>query len=357
MTRVYLDYNATAPLHPEVAGVMQECLKTPLNASSIHAEGRQARAMLESSRRVIAEAIGAFPAEIIFTASGTESNHWVLQVFGHKKFFISAIEHSSILAAPDAVRLPVDGQGVVDIAQMEALLPKEPGFMVSVMLANNETGVIQPIEEIAELVHARGGLLHCDGAQGLGKIPVDMSTLRCDLLTLCAHKMGGPVGAAALVAAGHIALPAIMKGGGQELNRRAGTENVAAIAGFAEAVRRIDLSHMNNLRTWLDAFEQQVLAHGGAVMSAGAKRLPNTSCVAMGNLSSQMQLMRLDLAGISVSAGAACTSGKVGKSHVLEAMNVDAGIAARAIRISGGWNTTQQDIAMLSEQWRAIAAS
>lgn len=350
--RIYLDYNATAPLMPAAAEIMRELAGTPLNASSIHAEGRRARSMLENSRRAIAEQMGAFPAEVIFTASGTESNNWVLASFANLPQYVSSIEHSSVLkAAHNAVILPVTAQGVVDLAALEQQLPSGGAFLVSVMLANNETGVIQPVQEIARLVHARGGLLHCDAAQALGKIPLDFTALGCDFLTLCAHKMGGAVGAAALVAKSNTPISPYALGGGQELNRRAGTENVTAIAGFAEAVKHMDFAHMQQLRGWLAAFEQTAKALGAQVMGEGADRLPNTVCISVPNITAQTQMMRFDLEGISISAGAACTSGKVAASHVLAAMGVDKGVAANAIRVSGGFATVEDDISRFAQQW------
>jgi cysteine desulfurase len=355
MTRNYFDYNATTPVRPEVADVMRELLAVPLNASSIHAEGRHARSLLETSRRVIAEYIGAFAVEVIFTASGTESNNWVLQAFADKPHVVSAIEHSSIYkAARNPIILPVTEDGVVDMARVEALLPTTPGFLVSVMLANNETGVIQPIADIAALVHAHGGLLHCDAAQGLGKISFDFNALGCDFMTLCAHKMGGAVGAAALVAKSNIALPPQALGGGQEFNRRAGTENVAAIAGFAEAVKLIDLEQMKSLGQWLTVFEQEAKKRGAVIAGEQAPRLPNTTCIAMPNMTSQTQMMLLDLEGVSVSAGAACTSGKAESSHVLTAMGLDDRLTDRAIRISGGWGTASADIEALTRVWQRL---
>ena len=356
MTRIYLDYNATAPLRPQAVEAMQKCMLAPLNASSIHEEGRRARSLLETARRGIADRIGAFPAEVIFTASGTESNHWVFAAFAGRPFFVSAVEHSSVMkAATGATLLPVDANGVLDMEKLAVLLPQESGFLVSVMLANNETGAIQPIADVAALVHARGGLLHCDGAQALGKIPVDMSSLGCDMLTLCAHKMGGPIGAAALVVSGKLPIAPLMLGGGQELNRRAGTENVAAIAGFAAAVVASSENELQSLRVWLDAFEAKAAEHGAVVLSSNVRRLPNTSCITMPKITSQTQIMRFDLVGISISAGAACTSGKVAGSATLKAMKVLQEHSACAIRISGGWGTTPLEIEAFTRQWLEMA--
>lgn len=352
MERHYLDYNATAPVRPEVAGVMAQLHAMPLNASSVHAEGRHARSIIETSRRTIAEHIGVFPAEIVFTGSGTESNNWVLQAYAGKQQVVSGIEHSSILkAAANPIVLPVTHDGVVDIAKLADALPNTEGFLVSVMLVNNETGVIQPIADISRIVHERGGVLHCDAAQALGKIPLDFTALGCDLMTICAHKMGGPVGAAALVIRNGLAVPAQAIGGGQEMNRRAGTENAVAIAGFAEAVKCIDLAQMKILNSWLVEFEKQAIEHGATIMGAGAERAPNVVCVAMPGMRAQTQMMLLDLDGISVSAGSACTSGKASGSHVLAAMGVSDELADCAIRVSGGWGTSKASIEAFSSKW------
>lgn len=354
--RIYLDYNATAPMRPQVREAMQALLSLPLNASSIHAEGRYARQQLEAARKTIAEAVGVFPAEVVFTSSGTESNNWAIAAHAGMCVLASAIEHSSVLkAALGATIIPVDKNGVVNLDILAGLLPSEPGFLVSVMLANNETGVIQPIAEVASLVHKRGGFLHCDAAQALGKIPLDFNELGCDFLTLCAHKMGGPVGAGCLVIKSNVPLKPLALGGGQELNRRAGTENVAAIAGFAKAVECIDLGQMKKLESHLREFEQFAKKSGGVVLGEQAPRLPNTSCVAMQGVTSQTQIMRFDLDGIAVSSGAACTSGKVAASHVLSAMGVDERIASCTLRVSGGWNTAPDDISAMADIWLKMA--
>ncbi len=362
MTHHYLDYNATAPLKPEVLEVMRELLAMPLNPSSVHANGRKARGIVEDARRAIGEVVGAFANEVAFTASGTEANNWALAAFPDHVLVASAIEHASVLKPAQhrqAAVIPVTRDGVVDMVALERLLPQQGHFLVSVMIANNETGVIQPVAEIARTVHARGGLLHCDAVQGLGKISVDFNTLGCDLMTLSAHKMGGPVGVAALVAKNTVPLQPLLRGGGQELGRRAGTENVAAIAGFAKAAVSIDLQHMQQLRGWLDAWERNIIDYTqGACEVAGrhVARLPNTSCVSAGCMPSETQLIHLDLAGIAASAGSACTSGKIEPSHVLAAMGMPPGLAAGTLRISGGWATRERDIIALTAAWKALYA-
>jgi len=352
--RVYLDYNATAPVRPEVAEAMRPLLGLPLNPSSVHAEGRHARSIVETARRTIAEHIGTFPNEIVFTGSGTEANNTVLRACAHLPFFLSGIEHPSLYKTArtlgNPASIPVTPGGAVDREALERLLPASGSFLLCVMLANNETGVIQPVAEIAAIAHARGGLVHCDAAQALGKMPVDFSALGCDFMTLSAHKMGGPVGAAALLIRNGQTLAPLLTGGGQELNRRAGTEQVAAIAGFAEAVRRIDLAQMQKLRQWLEAFERAAPPNA-VLFGASSPRLPNTTCIALPALKAETQVIRLDLSGIAVSAGAACTSGKVEPSRILRAMGADDRLAANAIRISGGWATREADILALTRAW------
>lgn len=352
---VYLDYNATAPLHPAAFSRMQELLAGPCNASSVHGFGREAKKHLEDARKTIAETISAWPNEIIFTASGTESNVTALRGFPDRRVLVTAIEHSSALKArADAQLIPVDANGIIDLAVLETQLAKggKP-MLVSVMLANNETGVIQPIAEVAALCKKHEALLHCDAVQGLGKIPVDFGALGADMLTLSAHKCGGPLGAAALVVRRDLPFTPLLTGGGQEMGRRAGTENIAAIAGFAAAAETAsDHRHMLDIRAWLDAMEQEMATLGATVFGKKVSRLPNTSCVAMPGISNEVQLMDFDLKGFAVSAGSACSSGRIETSHVLTAMGVAKPLAGSAIRISCGWQTAQEHIKLFTENWK-----
>lgn len=347
---VYLDYNATAPVRPQVIACMHEMLSIPLNASSVHSRGRQAKKLLEDARKILAETISAFPAEIIFTATGSEANAMALNGFKGRRLLVSAIEHSSVIRQPNAEIIPVDSNGLVDSACLEKMLSAAAPALVSVMLANNETGIIQPIQEISALCKKHGALLHTDAVQALGKIPVDFSLLGADLMTLSAHKCGGPVGAACLVIKQNLPVESLIKGGGQELNRRAGTENIAAIAGFAKAAELFDFAHMKKLREWLDVME----AATGNVLAKSVLRLPNTSCIAMPNVSSEVQLMDFDLNGFAVSAGSACSSGRIEPSHVLLAMKIDKNTASSAIRVSGGWNTVDKDIISFTNAWKTL---
>lgn len=347
---IYLDYNATAPVRPEVVSWMTERFAAPCNASSVHSYGRKAKQWLEEARKTIAAAICVFPQEIIFTASGTEANHMALRGIPGRTVLVSAAEHSSVLCQ-SARHIPVDNNGMVDLSKLDNMLTSHPDSLLSVMLANNEIGVIQPISEIAVLCKKYGALLHTDAVQALGKIPIDFGLLGCDMMTFSAHKMGGPVGAACLVVKQNIPIQPLLMGGGQELRRRAGTENVPAIAGFAKAVELMDFSHMQQLRGWLDTMEHVIANHGGAIIPGEAPRLPHTSCIAMANVSSEVQLMNFDLAGFAVSAGAACSSGRIEASHVLSAMGLEKKVASAAIRVSGGWNTVENDIISFTGQW------
>jgi cysteine desulfurase len=351
----YLDYNATAPLRIEALLRMQELLGEPLNPSSVHRNGREAKKHMEDARKTIADCIAVWPNEIIFAASGTEANITALRGFPTHRLLISSAEHSSVLKArSDFTSIPVDARGVIDVSSLDALLVEKPEpALVSVMLANNETGVIQPIREVAEICKKHNALLHCDAVQGMGKIPVDFGVLGADMMTISAHKCGGPMGAAALVIKRELPLVPMLTGGGQELGRRAGTENVAAIAGFAAAVEASqNRDHMRVIRQWLDAMEGEMIALGGVVFGKKAPRLPNTTCVAMPGVSNEVQLMDFDLKGFAVSAGSACSSGRIEGSHVLTAMGVEKSLVSSAIRISAGWQTSQKDINLFSEAWK-----
>ena len=355
---VYLDYNATAPLRPEALDAMTAALSTVGNASSLHGFGRQARRTVEDAREQVAALVGARPAQVVFTAGGTEANNQALRACGRTRFLISAGEHHSVLqAVPQALRIPLRRDGLVSLAKLASLLAEEPApALVSLQLANNETGVMQPIAEAAALAREFGALVHCDAVQAAGKIPVDFALLGIDLMTLSAHKLGGPQGIGALVVADDVELRPLLRGGGQERGRRAGTENVAAIAGFGAAAVAARQG-LGRLQVWRDAFEAELAALGPAVtiFGAAAQRLPNTTCVALPGLAAESQLMALDLAGVAVSSGSACSSGKVAPSHVLAAMGATEAEAQAALRISTGWASGQDDYARFLEAWRPLA--
>lgn len=354
----YLDYNATAPLRPEALDAMTAALSTVGNASSLHGFGRQARRTVEDARERVAALVGARPAQVVFTAGGTEANNQALRACGRTRVLISAGEHDSVLqAVPQALRIPLRRDGLVSLAKLASLLAEEPApALVSLQLANNETGVMQPVAEAAALAREFGALVHCDAVQAAGKVPVDFALLGIDLMTLSAHKLGGPQGIGALVVADDVELRPLLRGGGQERGRRAGTENVAAIAGFGAAALAARQG-LGRLQVWRDAFEAELMALGPAVtiFGAAAQRLPNTTCVALPGLAAESQLMALDLAGVAVSSGSACSSGKVAPSHVLAAMGAIEAEAQAALRISTGWASGQDDYARFLEAWRPLA--
>ena len=355
---VYLDHNATTPVLPEVAEAMTQALARLGNASSVHGFGRDARRSVEDARESVAALVGARPAEVVFTSGGTEANNLALRGAGRERVLISGVEHVSVLdAVPGALTIPVDGDGVVDIGALDALLAASVGpALVSVMLANNETGVVQPVAKIARAAHHFGALVHCDAVQGAAKIPIDMSSLDVDMLTLSAHKMGGPQGIGALIVRDGTPLRPEARGGGQERRRRAGTENVPAIVGFGVAAAAGWAAEAQRLCRLRDGLESRIAGVCGVsrVFGAGAERLPNTSCVSMPGVTSETQVMALDLAGVAVSAGSACSSGKVEPSHVLAAMGVVSGLASTAIRVSLGRTTTENDVSVFLAAWTGL---
>jgi cysteine desulfurase len=352
---IYLDYNATQPLLPAVRDAMVEALAGPTNASSVHRFGQRARHQVESARAAVAGLIGAEPSEIVFTSSATEANATALRGAGAATVLVSAVEHPSVRAAvASPVVVPVDRNGVVDLDALDRALAAANGpVVVSLMLANNETGVIQPVAEATRLAHARGALIHCDAAQAPGRIAVDVRALGVDLMTLSAHKIGGPQGAGALYVREGLALKPLLSGGGQEGRRRAGTENVAAIVGFGVAAGLATSDITPALRDGLEA-RLAAIAPDIAIHGALAARLPNTTCFGTPGLLAETALIALDLAGIAVSSGAACSSGAVEPSPVLLAMGVPEAAAREAMRVSIGWATVPSDLDHLVESWAMV---
>ncbi len=361
---IYLDYNATAPIKPAVAEAVADALRIGANPSSVHRPGRRARQAIEAARDQVAALVAARPADVIFTSGGTEANNLALGAGGGRRLVVSAIEHDSVLAPasridPDRILVPALAEGTLDLAALDATLAAcDTPSLVSVMLANNETGVIQPIAEVARIARTHGALVHCDAVQAAGKIMIDLAGLDVDLLSLSAHKIAGPAGVGALVVRAGMPFAAGQTGGGQELGRRAGTENLAGIVGFgvaAELAER-DLDRADELVGWRDRLERRLVAAApdASIFGAAAPRLPNTTCVMMPGVASELQVIALDLAGVAVSAGAACSSGKVAASHVLGAMGASASAAGSAIRISTGWASRQADIDRLVEAWAAL---
>jgi cysteine desulfurase len=355
----YLDWNATSPLRPEAAAAIAGALARGGNPSSVHRSGRAARQLVEQSREAVAALVAAPVEGVVFTSGGTEANHLALIGSGRARVLVSMVEHSSVLqAVPNAERIPVDGNGRVDPAALAALLVADADSLgrpalVSVMLANNETGVIQPVAEIAAVAHARGALFHCDAVQAAGKIPLSLAGAAADFLTLSGHKIGGPAGIGALIIAPGAEVTPLLRGGGQERNRRAGTENLAGIAGFAAAAAACDPSEYDRVRVLRDRLEA-ALPPDGVVVAADAPRLPNTSAIAMPGVPAETQVIALDLDGVMVSAGAACSSGTVGPSHVLAAMGLAPEITSATIRVSLGWSTTEADIGHFLDAWTAL---
>ena len=358
---VYMDHNATTAVRPEARDAVALALALTGNPSSVHGSGRTARRLVEDARDAVAALVGAEPAWVVFTSGGTEANNLALRVLPKRApILCSAVEHASVLSVMDGiVEIPVDGDGVVDLGALEALLAGEDTpALVSVMLANNETGVLQPVADVAALAHEHGALIHCDAVQAAGKMAIDFRDLGCDLMSLSAHKIGGPSGVGALVVTsgveGDLALIPMLRGGGQERGRRAGTENVPGIAGFGAAARaaREGLTDFARLGRWRERIENRLRQRADSrVYGFGAPRLANTSCLTMPGVEAETQVIQFDLAGVAVSAGAACSSGKVEPSRVLAAMGVDANEAATAIRVSLGWNTTEDDADKFVEAW------
>ena len=364
--RAYLDHNASAPLLPEARAAMLAALDAGGNASSVHGEGRAARRLVETARRQVAVLVGAAPAHVVFTSGATEAASTLLtpdwrmgrSALRMSRLYVCAADHPCLLsggrfAPADISVFGVDGDGIADLAALEAMLAahdREAGLpLVAVHAANNETGVIQPVAEIARLVKAAGGVLVIDAVQAAGRIPIDISSGWGDFLILSSHKIGGPQGAGAIVGESDLMMPApLVRGGGQEKGRRAGTENVAAIAGFGAAAdvalaRLPEMAAVAALRDMAEAGLRE-LAPGATIYGEDAPRLANTSFFAIPGMKAETAQIAFDLAGVALSAGSACSSGRVGPSHVLEAMGHDGGDGA--LRVSLGRSTTAEEIAM-----------
>jgi cysteine desulfurase len=372
--RVYLDWNATTPLRSEARAAMAAAWDFCGNPSSVHAEGRQARRLVEEARAAVAAAVGALPRNVVFTSGGTEANALALTLglrrgsgLPVERLLVSAIEHASVLAGgrfpTEAIgTIGVTSAGLLDLDRLRAKLEGGPPALVSVMLANNETGAVQPMAEAAEIVHAAGGLLHADAIQALGKISFDIKMLNADLVTVSGHKIGGPkgVGAVALTE-GVRGLEPWLRGGGQELGHRAGTENVAGIAGFGAAAKAAmgasesDAIRLESLRNRLERGLRETT--GAIVFSGDVPRLPNTTLFTVPGLKAETAVIGFDLEGIAVSSGSACSSGKVQPSHVLKAMGFGPEIAEGAVRLSLGWSTSAADIDRCLKAWRKLAGT
>jgi cysteine desulfurase len=372
--RVYLDWNATTPLRREAREAMEAAWDLSGNPSSVHEEGRRARRLVEDTRAAVAEAVGALPRNVVFTSGGTEANALALTPGLRLKsgppverLVVSTIEHTSVLAggrfSAEAIsKVGVSGSGLVHQDRLREALADSPPALVSVMLANNETGAIQPIAEVAAIVHAAGGLLHVDSIQALGKIPFDINALNADLVTVSAHKIGGPKGVGALAWADSVqGLEPLLRGGGQERGHRAGTENVPGIAGFGAALGvamgalENDAVRLETLRNRLESGLRQT--PGLLIFSDDVPRLPNTTLFTVPGLKAETAVIGFDLAGIAVSSGSACSSGKVQPSHVLEAMGFGRELAQGAVRLSLGCSSCEADIDRCLEAWRRLAGT
>jgi cysteine desulfurase len=361
MERVYLDHNATTPVDPRVLEAMLPFLQEAFgNPSSLHWFGQRARAAMDEARGRVAELIGAGPAEIVFTGSGTEADNMALRGMaamagGERRGVVhTTIEHHAIVHTGRALAeegwpvqtVRVGGDGVVDLDDLRAKVDERTA-VVAVMLANNETGAIQPVAEIARLAHERGALVHCDGVQAAGKIPVDVRALDVDTLALSAHKFYGPKGVGALYVKRGARLKPLLRGGSQERNRRAGTENVAGIAGLGAAaqIARAELgTQAPRLGALRDRLEQRLLATSGARRNGDGPRVPNTSNISFEGLEAESLLMALDLMGIAVSTGAACAAGAVEPSHVLRGMGLPMERVQGSLRFSLGRSNTEEQI-------------
>lgn len=374
--RIYLDYNASAPLRPAARSAWLAATDRPANASSVHGEGRAARGLVEEARGRVAALVGAMPAAVTFTSGGSEANaslladHWLRH--GEPVFFdrllVSAVEHPSVLKggrfpADRIERFVVDGDGVVDLARLGERLDRARAAgeraLVAVMAANNETGVVQPVRAIADLAHGCGAFLMVDGVQVFGRIPFDLGSSGADALTVSAHKIGGPHGVGAVIMADDsLGWPALVIGGGQERHRRAGTENVAGIAAFGAAAAEVqaesgDTGALLALRQDVERAVRDV-APAAVIFGEGVERLPNTVCFGVAGLVAETAVIGFDLAGIALSSGSACSSGKVAASHVLEAMAVPATIAKSALRVSLGWSSRAEDVSRFGQVWQDI---
>ena len=375
--RIYLNWNATAPLRPQARAAALAAFDSSGNPSSVHAEGRAARRLIEEAREKVAALVAAEPRNVVFTSGGTEANMLALTPASGPdgkapdRLLISALEHPSVLAggrfaAAAVQRVPATGDGRIDLAALADALAALEGrrALVSLMLANNETGVVQPVSEAARLTHeAGGGVLHVDAIQAAGRIPCDINAVGADLLTLSGHKIGAPKGVGAIVRRdAAVPFPApLIRGGGQERGARAGTENVAGIAAFgaAAAAALVDLgAEAGDMRALRDRFEAGLRSASPdiVVFGAGAERLPNTTLFALSGMKAETAVIAFDLEGVAVSSGAACSSGKVQPSHVLAAMGVPPELARAAVRVSLGPTTTQSEIDRTIQAWIRISS-
>ena len=361
----YLDWNATGVLRPEARAATTAALEVTGNPSSVHGAGRAARRLVETAREQVSALVGACARDVVFTSGGTEANMLALAPALGETLLVSAIEHPSVRCGgrfAAAEEIPATSAGIVDLAALERLLKGRSRPLVSLMLANNETGVVQPVAKAAAIVHAAGGLLHVDAVQGPGRIECDFAALGADLMTLSSHKIGGPQGVGALIKRDGLPVDVLIRGGGQERGARAGTENVAGIAGFGAAAEALrvgwtgEAARMAVLRDTLEAGIKATAAQA-VIFGADAARLPNTTLFSVPGMKAETAVIAFDLEGVAVSSGAACSSGKVTPSHVLAAMGVAPDFARGAIRVSLGYATSDGDVGMILKAWAKLSES
>jgi cysteine desulfurase len=353
---IYLDYNATAPLRASAKAALLEAYEQVGNPASAHTYGRHARSYVDHARRVIQGKLDAPGTRVIFTSGGTEANNLALRGLTDS-VFISAIEHSAVRNAQEGAHIiPVSTDGIVDLQGMERLVQDAPrGSLVSVMLANNETGVIEPVQDVARLARQYGHFTHTDAVQAVGKLPISFRELGVDMMSISAHKFGGPMGVGALIVREDLQLNPIMRGGGQEFGMRSGTVPAPMIhaldVALVDAIEHMsDYEELGRLREKIE----KSISPPGVIHCQAAPRLPNTICVSMPGAEAQLQLMAFDLAGIAISVGSACSSGKVKTSSILKAMGVDETLASQAVRVSLGYNTTETEVDQFIEQWHKV---
>lgn len=356
---IYLDYNATTPIRPEVIEITAKAMNAHGNASSIHGCGRNARKMVEEARAHVGAMAGVSAKQVIFNSGATEANNTILRGYTDRPLLVSAIEHpSAYFCGRDIIEIPVLSNGLIDMNAFTSLLRKHKNPVVSVMLVNNETGVIQPVRDIARMVKEVDGIMHTDAAQAAGRIAIDFDELDVDFMSLCAHKFGGPQGVGALIFRQGMTFPKFIHGGGQEKRARAGTENVAGIAGFGEASRLAirDLKEFQKLSTLRDKMIEGILASSPKVTVYGldAPRVSNTVSCSVEGINSAIFLINLDLEQVCISSGAACSSGAVKPSRVLLAMGVSEEISKTGLRISMGWNTQEAEIEQFLKIWTKL---
>jgi cysteine desulfurase len=372
--RVYLDHNATAPLRPEARAAMLVAMDVAGNASAVHADGRAARRLVEAARRDLGVLIGARADDVVFVSSGSEAAATLLAPGFHgagrapaERLIVTAVEHSCVLtggrfAPADVAVCPVDSDGVIDPAALGRMLAADPRpALVAVMAANNETGVLQPVAEVAAIVRAGGASLVCDAVQAVGKIPVDLQGLGVDAIFLSGHKLGAPQGVGAFALAPGTTLVPLIKGGAQENRRRAGTENLTGIAGLGAVARALrdgmesEIARISAIGDFLES-RIRTICPDATVLSGARSRLPNTTALFCPTWSGETAVIAFDLAGVSIATGSACASGKVAPSHVTRAMGLDAEASRAVVRISLGWSTSETDVARFLEVFAAQVA-